>query len=164
MNSTKALVLLAAVIEWAQADAREKVKRHRREPEARYAGSSATDQEGRRLDRRGFNEVKAVLMALGNGETALFQREGRYTSNVRGPLAAWLPELPEGSGLAVDTSADGQQFWAWGVTPTGFCFGIAGRDGTHAKWLYAGPDPPDGGLDSGADWRHTATDPAHHEW
>jgi hypothetical protein len=63
MNSTKALVLLAAVIEWAQADAREKVERLRREREARHAGSDATDQEGRRLDRRGFNEVKAALFA-----------------------------------------------------------------------------------------------------
>ena len=164
MNSTKALVLLAAVIEWAQANAREKVERLRREREARYAGSDAIDQEGRRLDRRGFNEVKAALFALGNGETVLFQREGHYTSNVRGPLGAWLPELPDSSGLVVDTSADGQQFWAWGVTPTGFCFGIAGRDGDQAKWLYAGPTPPEGGLDSGADWRHTATDPAHREW
>jgi hypothetical protein len=164
MNSTKALVLLAAVIEWAQANAGEKVERLRREREARYAGSDATDQQGRRLDRRGFNEVKAALFALGNGETVLFQRHGRYTSNTTGPLAAWLPELPDSSGLVVDTSVDGQQFWAWGVTPTGFCFGIAGRDGAHDKWFYAGPNPPEGGLDSGADWRHTATDPAHREW
>jgi hypothetical protein len=164
MNSTKALVLLAAVTEWAQANAGEKAERQRREREARYAGSNATDQEGRRLDRRGFNEVKAALFDLANGETVLFHRHGRYTNNLRGPLAAWLPELPDSSSLAVNTSADGQQFWAWGVTPTGFCFGMAGRDGAHAKWLYAGPDPPEGGLDSGADWRHTATDPAHHEW
>ena len=164
MNATKALVLLAAVIEWAQANAGEKVEKLRREREARYAGSDATDQDGRRLDRRGFNEVKAALFALGNGETVLFQRHGRYTSDVKGPLAAWLPELPDRSGLAVVTYADGQQFWAWGVTPTGFCFGIAGRDGAHAKWLYAGPCPPEGGLDSGADWRHTGADPAHREW
>jgi hypothetical protein len=137
------------------------VERLRREREARYAGSDAIDQEGRRLDRRGFNEVKAALFAVGNGETVLFQREGRYTSNVRGPLAAWLPELPDSSGLVVDTSPDGQQFWAWGLTPTGFCFGIAGRDGAHDKWFFAGPRPPEGGLDSGADWRHTANDPAH---
>jgi len=146
VNSTKALVLLAAVIEWAQANAGEKAETQRREREARYAGSNAIDQEGRRLDRRGFNEVKAALFALANGETVLFQRHGRYTNNMRGPLAAWLLELPDSSSLTVNTSADGQQFWAWGVTPTGFCFGIAGRDGAHAKWLYAGPDPPDGGL------------------
>jgi hypothetical protein len=164
MNSTKALVLLAAVIEWAQANAGEKVEKLRREREARYAGSDATDQDGRRLDRRGFNEAKAALFALGNGETVLFQRHGRYTSNQRGELAAWLTALPEGSGLAVDTPEDGRQFWGWAVTPTGFCFGIAGRDGAHAKWLYAGPAPPEGGLDSGADWRHAATDPAHLEW
>jgi hypothetical protein len=52
------------------------VERLRREREARYAGSDAIDQEGRRLDRRGFNEVKAALFAVGNGETVLFQREG----------------------------------------------------------------------------------------
>lgn len=163
MNSTKVLVLLAAVIEWAQANAREKVERLRREREARYAGSDATDEAGRRLDRRGFSEVKAALLALGNGETVLFQRHDGYT-DARGELAAWLMDLPEASGLAVDTSEDGRQFWAWGVTPTGFCFGIAGRDGSDAKWFYAGPAPPEGGLDSGADWRHAAADPAHPEW
>jgi hypothetical protein len=164
LNSTKVLVLLAAVIEWAQANAREKVERLRRDREAQYAGSDATDEDGRRLDRRGFNEVKAALFALGNGETVLFQRHGRYTDDLRGELAAWLMDLPEGAGLAVDASTDGRQFWAWGVTPTGFCFGIAGRDGSDAKWFYADPAPPEGGLDSGADWRHAAEDPAHPEW
>jgi hypothetical protein len=164
LNSTKSLVLLAAVVEWAQANAGDKVERLRREREAGYAGSDATDQDGRRLDRRGFNEVKATLFAVGNGETVLFQRHGRYTSNLRGELAAWLTELPEGSGLTVETSGDGRQFWAWSVTPTGFCFGIAGRGGAHAKWFYAGPAPPEGGLESGADWRHAAADPAHLEW
>jgi hypothetical protein len=164
LNSTKALVLLAAVIEWAQANAGEKVERLRREREAQYAGSDATDEDGRRLDRRGFNEVKAALFDLGRGETVLFQRHGCYSDDLRGELAAWLPDLPEGAGLVVDTSTDGRQFWAWGVTSTGFCFGIAGRDGAEAKWFYAGPAPPEGGLDSGADWRHAAEDPAHPEW
>ena len=164
LNSTKALVLLAAVIEWAQANAGEKVERLRREREAQYAGGDGTDEDGRRLDRRGFNEVKAALFDLGRGETVLFQRHGCYSDDLRAELAAWLPDLPEGSGLVVDTLTDGRQFWAWGVTPTGYCFGIAGRDGADAKWFYAGPAPPEGGLDSGADWRHAAEDPAHPEW
>jgi hypothetical protein len=164
LNSTKALLLLAAVIEWAQANAGEKVERLRREREARYAGSDTTDEDGRRLDRRGFNEVKAALFALGRGQTVLFQRHGRYSDDLRGELAAWLMDLPESAGLTLDTSTDGRQFWAWGVTPPGFCFGIAGRDGADARWFYAGPAPPEGGLDSGADWRHPAEDPAHPEW
>jgi hypothetical protein len=164
LNSTKTLVLLAAVIEWAQANAREKVEELRRQREARHAGSDATDQDGRRLDRRGFSEAKAALHALGGGETVLFERHGRYADNLSGELAAWLINLPEGSELAVNTSADGRQFWAWCVTPTGFCLGIAGRDGSHAKWFYAGTVPPAGGLDSEADWRHAQLDPAHTEW
>jgi hypothetical protein len=164
MNSTKAFLLLAAVIEWAQTNAREKVERLRRQREAHYAGSDATDEDGRRLDRRGFKEVKAALYALGNGEAVLFQRHGRYTDDLREDLAAWVPELPDGTGLAVNTSANRQQFWAWGVTRTGYCFGIAGRDGEQTKWLYAGLEPPAGGMDSETDWRHAATDPAHPEW
>ncbi len=161
LNSTKTLVLLAAVIEWAQASAREQVERLRRDREAQYAGSDATDEDGRRLARRGFNEVKQALFALGRGETVLFQRHGRYTDDLGGELAA---DLPEDSRLMVDISTDERQFWAWGVTPTGYCFGIAGRDGTDAKWFYAGPTPPEGGLGSAADWRHAVTDPAHPDW
>jgi hypothetical protein len=164
INSTKTLVLLAAVVEWAQTKARVLVEEQQRQREARYAGSDETDELGRRLDRRGFDKVKATLFAVGNGETVLFQRHGGYTDDLRGRLSAWLLELPEGSGLTVRTTEDRRQFWAWGVTPTGFCFGIAGRDGQDAKWFYAGPTPPQGGLGSGADWRHADEDPAHPDW
>jgi hypothetical protein len=165
INSTKALVLLAAVVEWAQVKARALVEEQRRQRQARYAGSDETNEQGRRLDRRGFDRVKQALFALGSGETTLFRRYGGYTADLRGKLAAWLPvDLPEGSSLTVRTSEDQRQFWAWGLTPTGYCFGIAGRDGLDAKWLYTGPTPPEGGLASGADWRHATGDPAHPDW
>jgi len=50
------------------------------------------------------------------------------------------------------------------VTSTGFVFGIAGRAGDHPVWQYQGDEPPIGGIDSGADWRHVATDYAPSEW
>ncbi|CAN5909238.1 hypothetical protein BH23ACT10_BH23ACT10_20600 [soil metagenome] len=113
LNSTKALVLLAAIVEWAQANRREKVEELRRQHEARYAGSNATDHDGRRLDRRGFNEAKAALHALGTGEAVLFERHGRYSDDPKGELGIpWILNLPEGSELAVNRSTDGRQFWA----------------------------------------------------
>jgi hypothetical protein len=164
INSTKVFVLLLAVMEWAQAEAHGLVRRRQRERAERYAGSEETDESGRRRDRRGFDAVKTALLSLATGQTMRFQREGTYSDDPR-DLAAWLPErLPEQCSVTVRASGDRQQFWAWGVTPSGYCFGVAGRDGRQEVWRYAGPRPPSPGLGSGADWRHPAKDPAHLEW
>jgi hypothetical protein len=164
INSTKALVLLLAVMEWAQAKAHDLVQRSQREHEQRYAGSDETDESGRRRDRRGFDAVKTALLSLAAGQTMRFQREGTYSDDLQ-DLAAWLPgRLPEQCSVTVRASGDQRQFWAWGVTPSRYCFGVAGRNGRRELWRYAGPSPPSGGLGSGADWRHPTEDPAQPDW
>jgi len=164
INSTKVFVLLLGVMEWAQAKADDLVQRLQRERAERYAGSNETDESGRRRDRRGFDTVKRALLKLATEQTMRFQREGTYSDDLQ-DLAAWLPErLPEQCSVTVKTSGDQRQFWAWGVTPSGYCLGVAGRDGRQEVWRYAGPRPPSGGSDSGADWRHPTEDPAHPDW
>jgi hypothetical protein len=153
INSTKAFVLLLAIIEWAQPRARARVEYLEREREERYAGSEETDEEGRRLDRRGFQEARESLRWLATVQSVWFQREGVYSAD--------LDELQPGdlgdsalrgkASITLIRSADRREFWAWRKTIPAFYFGVAGRDGD--EWLYAGPNRPQGGLGSGLDWR-----------
>lgn len=61
INSTKAFVLLLAVVDWAQPRAHELADRLHGEHEVRYAGSDAIDERGRRLDRRNFDRAQESL-------------------------------------------------------------------------------------------------------
>lgn len=63
-NSTKAFVLLLAVLDWAKPRAAALADRLREEEEAKHAGSDAEDQRGRRLDRRGFSRAQEGLQGL----------------------------------------------------------------------------------------------------
>jgi hypothetical protein len=153
LNSTKVFVLLVAIIEWAHPRARARAERLEREREARYAGSQETDEEGRRLDRRGFEEARESLRWLATVQTVWFQREGVYSAD--------LDELQPGdlgdnalrgkASITLKTSEDQREFLAWRKAIADFYFGVAGKDGS--EWLYAGPAPPQGGLGFGVDWR-----------
>src|SRR5205823_3178725 len=61
INSTKCFVLLLAVMDWAEAPFQRLVEKRRAERETTYRGSTARDDQGRRLDRRGFARAKKAL-------------------------------------------------------------------------------------------------------
>jgi hypothetical protein len=153
INSTKVFVLLVAIIEWAHPRARACAERLEREREEWYAGSDETDDEGRRLDRRGFEEARESLRWLATVQAVWFQREGIYSRD--------LDELQPGdigdnalrgkANITLKTSEDQREFWAWRKAIADFYFGVAGKDGS--EWLYAGPASPQGGLGSGVDWQ-----------
>lgn len=159
-NSTKAFVLLLAVMEWAQARAHALVKRMQEEREARYVGINETDESGRRLDRRGFFEAKDSLQGLRGTQARVFERDGDYITDLdqlggdrflHGKANVWL-----------EVSPDHKEYLAWRATPSGFCFAVAGRNGQD--WLYAGPVPPADGPGSGADWKAMKDDPWPPDW
>lgn len=56
-NSTKSFVALFALIEWALPRMRRRIEDEQAERESLYVGSAQTDEDGRRLDRRGFDEA-----------------------------------------------------------------------------------------------------------
>ena len=153
-NSTKVFVLLLAVIEWAQPRARTLAERKDREREEAHAGSDETDDLGRRLDTRGFEDAKASLRWLSAAQMGQWRHHGRYRAE--------LDEIAPGSlgeerlrGMAqihLAVTSGGREFKAWRVTPSGFCFGIAGRDGPPNEWYYSGPVAPPESLEAG-DWR-----------
>jgi hypothetical protein len=169
INSTKTFVLLLAVVDWAQPRAQELAARRHAEHEALYAGSKALyagskaiDERGRRLDRRGFDQAQESLRKLSVRQMNEFRRHGRYGDDLDvlfpGP-AQDDDYLMNKSQVTLATTVDRQEYWAWRATPSGFNFGIAGKGGPPEEWLYAGSDPPVGGIESHADWRGVRDSP-----
>ena len=160
-NSTKAFVALLAVVEWADPKLRVMSEAAAAAREARYAGSKEVGEDGRRLDRRWFPEAKEALLHTSSFQFGYFKRNGRYATN-RAELDPG-DRIPEVLGLQIATSSAGDEFWAWIRTPSGVVFGTAGRGGDFVAWLYVGEEEP-GEIDSGTDWRHSATEPSHIDW
>lgn len=154
-NATKAWAALLAVIEAVGPRAQELNAQAAAGYECRWAGSEARDEWGMRRDQRGFAEAKRLLHTVHSYQFGGFKRSGSfapdlYTLDVSGKLSG-----ADGLELRADESA----YWAWIPTPTGIVFGIAARDGDFNNyWVYVGTEPPTGGVDMDARWRHI-TDP-----
>ncbi|OFW63995.1 MAG: hypothetical protein A2135_00420 [Actinobacteria bacterium RBG_16_67_15] len=165
-NSTRAFAALFNLIEWAQPRMQERARRWLQEGRDRWAGSDELDEDGRRRDRRGFDDAKVLVTRLVTVQTAHFEKRGCYARTIDELLghSAWS-DVIEVSSDDVDlaTNTDASEFWLHVVTPTGFVFGSAGRGGDPVGWFYAGVRAPVGGI-SDDDWRHAARDPAHIEW
>ncbi len=132
-NSSKTFALLGAVIEWLGPKAAVLTERRQADHEARYAGTTERDADGRRLDRRGFVEARHVLRRVSIQQMAAFRDDGRYTATLRGK---WQPPVT----FAV--SGDGRAYWAWARSGSDFCFGISGQNGEVLSSFYADDGPP----------------------
>lgn len=159
-NSTKVFVALAAFIEWAQPIAVTRLRAEQALREARYAGSDEVGQDGRRLDRRGFADVKGRLKRTLTYQWGRRQHGRPYAAQVR-ELDADLATSP---GLHLLLEHDADVFWAWERTTAGWVFGAAGADGQQVGWLYSGPEAPTGPPSRGEGWKHIATDTSHKDW
>ena len=150
INSTKSFVLLVAVIEWAQPRARELAEKLMHEREVQFAGSQETDEDGRWLDRRGFKEATESLQRLGMIQMGQWRNNGRYGDDIESLQPGQLGDSRmHGKGnIHLVADKDGREYRAWRSTPSGFHFGIAGRDGPPNEWRYAGLKPPPDDLET----------------
>ena len=73
-------------------------------------------------------------------------RGGRYRADLLQILDDGLIRrgLPEESGITLRVSEDGQSWYAWRRTATGWCFAIGAADVPPDQWEYDGPEPPIG--------------------
>ncbi len=142
-----------------------KAERERQRLQKQYEGSSVVDEDGRRFDRRGFDEAKTSLMTLASFQAGHFKRTGRYATSLSDILPSTMIHLikVEPDHIVLSTNPKADEYWMFTRTPAEFCFGIAGRKGDHPTWLYAAENAPAGGIDAD-DWRHVVNDPAHVEW
>jgi hypothetical protein len=163
-NSTKAFVLLAAVVEWAQPRIRAEIDRRVAERDQRYAGSDETDAEGRRLDRRGFVATRDALRKLALSQSAYHRSRGRFGSieELRSDVAArTLLEEPEAITVA---RARRDDWWAWRRSKSGWVFAIGSMSDQPLGWrYYDGPEPPEDGP-LGAGWRGSDTGNWSGDW
>ena len=160
-NAIKTFVALFSVLEWAGPIAAAETTRLRSEREARYAGSEETDEEGRRLDRRGFDRAQRALTTIELYQQARFDRVG-YARDVRELEAN--DEFSSVVGIQMVCSTDGSSFRAWAPTEGGIVFGIAGELGEQVGWRYQGISPPPADVRGNPEWRHLLEGEPHLDW
>ncbi len=109
----------------------------------RYAGVEGENEDGQRLDQREFQETKAAQQWLATMQMGWYQNRGnRYRPELLDMLD---PDgLPEDHGIQLNVSDDGQAWWGWRRTVTGWCFAIGANQAPPDQWLYDGADPPNG--------------------
>ena len=145
---------LAEATTWGEA--RGVVAKHRAglrdEPEAgrqasrrilKLAGVIGTD-DGRQLDRREFAETKSALLWIATAQDGWYSNpEQRYREDLLSVLEP-LRGLPANHGVTMHVANDGQSWWAWRRTVTGWCFAVGSAAPPPDQWLHDGPDPPTG--------------------
>lgn len=147
-----AWLVAGAFLDSKRADQRQESEREDRL--AQYAGVEGEDEEGRRLDQREFEETREALQALATAQMGWYRnRGGRYRAELLEVLAPRFERagLQTDHGIQLRVADDGQAWWAWRRTVTGWCFAIGAAGPPPDEWLFDGANPPDGfpGKDEG---------------
>ena len=136
--------------------AAEQAKQDAEERLRRYAGSNNTDTEGRRLDRREFKETTEGLRHLAFYQMGAYRnRGGRYhRENLHSLVGhdSTRRGLPKDHGIAVHIAKDGQAWYAWRRTVTGWCFAIGAAGPPPDQWEFDGPEAPNGFPGKASEW------------
>jgi hypothetical protein len=125
--------------------AREEQERQRLGRLDRFAGVVGTDDEGRQLDRRQFAETCDALDWLATCEMGWYHNHGkRYPADF---LKTFEPDfarhrLPADHGIHLVVSRNGQAWYAWRRTITGWCFAIGSAKAPPDQWRNDGSEPP----------------------
>ena len=110
------------------------------------AGVDGTNEYGERLDQREFEETKKSLRWLHTSQMGWYRQRGRYRDDLLPMLTPTFQSygLSADHGIALSVSADGQAWFAWRRTITGWCFAIGASEAPPSQWMYDGPGPPPG--------------------
>jgi len=129
--------------------------RQRADDLRRFAGVPGTDEEGRQLDRREFAETISALEWVATCQSGWYQNRsgGRYPKDLVEKLGDVFGRgLPPDHGIKVKVRKNGQAWFAWRRTITGWCFAIGGLGPPPNQWFYDGPEPPAGYPGSSDGW------------
>ena len=136
----------------------------------RYAGSDETDSDGRRLDRREFKETMSALDWLATCQMGWYRNDDQ-NEQYRADLLEILGTsfigrgLPDDPDITLRISNDGQAWYAWRRTMTGWCFAIGAAGPPSDQWKYDGPEPPHGFPEPHGQWAHwTRSDDIAPNW
>lgn len=112
-----------------------------------FAGVFGVDDEGRQLDQREFEETRRSLLALSTSQMGWYHNHGgRYRPELLSILGRRFDRegLPDPHGIEMVVAEDGQSWWAWRETITGWVFAIGASGPPPDQWLYDGPKAPEG--------------------
>ncbi len=130
-----------------------------REEEARLrlvrnAGLLGTDDDGRQLDQREFEETKRALRWLATCQMGWYRnRGGRYREDLLDILGDFTNHgLPAEHDVELHVARDGQRWWAGRRTIPGWYFAIGAAGPPPDQWEYDGASPPRGFPGEHPDW------------
>lgn len=110
------------------------------------AGVKGTDSAGRQLDRREFAATKEALRWLATCHMGWYQRDDRpdtYRRDLLDVLGEFSQQgLPEPHGIVMKVRKDGQAWYAYSATPSGYIFGIGASEKPPSLWFWDGSRPP----------------------
>jgi hypothetical protein len=125
----------------------------------RYVGAPGTDAVGRQLDRREFAETIAALEWLSTCHMGWYVNppEGRYKADMLKIFQpGFMRGLPDEHGITLKVRKDGQAWYAWRRTITGWIFAVGANGPPPNQWFYDGSEPPKGYPGSDPAWGSTA--------
>lgn len=128
-------------------EAKEQAAAAEQERLKRYAGIDGTDDRGRRLDRREFNETADVLRRLAMWQRGWYTNQGgQYRKHLLAQLDSEQDRhgLPAEHGITMKIREGGQAWYAWRRTVSGWYFAIGAAGPPPDQWEYDGAEPPGG--------------------
>lgn len=131
-----------------------------------HAGLVGANEEGQQLDQREFAETKDCLSYLHLCHAGHYRQRSRYRDDmldVIGPDTFVKKGMPEGAVITMHVAEDGQQWWAWRRTVTGWVFAIGAKEAPNDRWEYDGSEVPLGGPGGDPAWRHFMVPAGTHE-
>lgn len=134
---------------------------------ARYAGVDGVDADGRRLDRREFDETTKALRWLAVCMMGWYRHDDRYVPDLLERTGDDFTSfgLPQPSGITMRVDKHGQAWYAWRRTATGWCFAIGAAGPPPDQWEYDGTEAPVGFPGKDPAWgSHAFSDEANHNW
>jgi len=139
-NSTKALVLLGAVVNWAVFRGEGLVESRNQA----WTGTDELDAKGRRRDRRGFDQAIEDLDDVAFGQAKYYAEHATYARRI-GDVSYLFNAgevLRRDGGFGMELADGGATFWAWRGTPSGYVFGVSNHLGESGGLRYEGFGTP----------------------
>lgn len=124
-----------------------------------YAGDKGRRADGTLLDQREFEETKDALRWIQTCHAGHYNNRGRYRKDLMDLLGDFTRHgLPPNHGITMQVRKDGQSWYAWRRTASGYVLGIGAKKGQENERLYEGWEPPNGYPGQDRSWGDTPFD------
>lgn len=109
------------------------------------AGLEGWDEDGQRLDQQEFTETRQALRWLATCQMGHYRNQGeRYRDDLLPIVESHFERdgLPADHGIKLNVAADGQAWYAYRRTISGWYFAIGAAESPPDQWCYDGAEPP----------------------